>query len=360
MKKLICLVAAVGLVLFVTAQAMAVAPVAYWSFDNPDGQPIGGMDGTIPDEWGSIDLDVNEWNATTGNYFVGVNNTSAPGSGTGSIWALENYDAPAPAPYGSVSSYHLEGGISTTYGGSGTDPQLDPVAGITPDFWSWGDRLMPQPDRAAGGALDSDAAGGANGGRISYAFWLKINAATRWVDGARFGTDTSFVIGRRSDPGVDGGGASFGGQVGIRYDSIDGGSGLPLYKLQMRNYPGFFTTANTVLQGQWHHFVIEYDLTGANGVVNVWKDGLPSESSGPTLGNGRVAGNLILNNVAFNGASLKESGDFNLDDLAIYIGVDMTDQRVSEIYNNGVPEPSSIVLLVLGLLASGLYAWRRR
>jgi hypothetical protein len=53
-----------------------------------------------------------------------------------------------------------------------------------------------------------------------------------------------------------------------------------------------------------------------------------------------------------------------MDDVAIWTRA-ITDDEVGNLWNDGagnavVPEPTSLILTALGLLALGLYGWRRR
>jgi hypothetical protein len=272
------------------------------------------------------DLNIKQYNSSVGGpetFLTGVLDNATPFP-AGNDPPVENY---VSGVFG--SAYHAGGGLNTKYddGAGGMDPgpitQGQPVNTVYSDFWSYRDVLEPEPDESAGGVFNSG--GGPNGGLLTYAFWLNIQGATRWVDGARFGTDTSFAIARSSDPAE---GGNYGGQVGVRFLGADP---VPEYTLQLRNDPGIVTTsAVTALQGDWHHYVVEYDLTGADGQVTVWQDGGPSEGGvkevlGP-IGNTQIVGALRLNNVAFNGAQTKESGDFYYDEMGIWVGSKLSDE----------------------------------
>jgi hypothetical protein len=363
MKKLLCLMVAVGFVLCVTTQAMAIMPQGYWNFNNDNGETAGTYDGQIEASGGTnpIDMNLEQYNAISpSTYFSSVLDPYfGYTDGTGSTYAPEHYEAAPPSAYANVSSYHYEGGIGRTYDDitgspdSGPlDPQLQPVLSTYAYKYSYRDVSEAY---GAGTAYDSNSGLGAslpNGGRLSYAFWLKINGAGSYFDGNRFGSGASFIIGRDSTGG-------YGGVVQATYAGLDG-NGQPQFKLQVRE-GAVKQLTNPVTQYEWHHWVVEYDLTGA-GEINIWKDGAFEQqfTSADGITNEPITGLMMLNQVAYSGANWQESGDFNIDDLAVYVGYDMTDARVQEIYNNGVPEPSSIVLVVLGLLSGGLYLWRRR
>lgn len=295
-------------------------PAAWWSFDD-----TALNDGIIFDESGNgVDLRVNQFNGITSF------NPSA-----------EHY---VPGRLG--TAYHLEGGIGYTY-----VPTTDPFMGIptrrTPDnfFW-WRDRIDVALNQTAGHPRLNT-----NDGAIAYSFWLQLpEAIGADFNPARYNPNFAnrhMLIGRRSDPALDGG--EFGGQVTVRtvlgFNPSDPGQlANPMYTFELRTdtpacgAPACRVPANTRFPvGQWNHFVVSYQphqaLVYMNGVLTDTMTTGTYDSARRAIE--EIRGRFSLNQVGFNGASLRESGNFWLDDLGVWTQA-LTDADVQRIYQLGV------------------------
>ena len=370
MKKIFGVLAVV-LMTATSAQAVVTAPSLYYGFDNDDGESAGTYDGLLEEEMGTgLHIWNNERNGGAQPFsFIVAGGSSCsgyPGCEGGSAAAPNEHYVPGAPNTGGGTAHHFEGGTSREYdassaGSANLDVQTDSVVDQINDVGSRRD-MGRLGGPSAGNFAAANSSGGPNGGILTYGFWLNVQLATNVQDGTRFGTGSSFVIGRGS------GGPGHGGEVSIR---DGGGAGLD-YKLQVRNDGGpngIQQTSAVYNNGEWHHFVIEYDLTGATGTVTIWADG--GTLAGGTkevltgFGNSSIQGNTYINQVGHPGASFMETGDFYLDDLAYWTGVKLTDGEVQEIYNVGVaaaivPEPSSFILAGFGLVGLAFAGWRRR
>ena len=310
-------------------------PVAWWNFDNSDGLD----DGIVLDQGGGgIDLLVDQWNGRGGQprLFFQAGETANP--------APEHYiDSGATFP-NAGQAYHMEGGTHRTYddgfGGPNQDASLDPrttsVLNQFDDIFSWRDRLEPQP---------KDGFDELGGKQVTYAFWMNTPIPQGNLYSRRTFGNGTFLIGRRSDPELDDG--AFGGQVRVVPDpSQQHPNGDPSFVLELRNDgPNGIQKAlgAPFKPGEWHHYVVGYDLTGDTGTVTVYQDGEWTDTL-TGFGNAPIGGSFSLNQVAWNNASFKESGDFQIDDLGVWTGVNLTPDDVKAIYEQGISGAMSFVL----------------
>lgn len=291
----------------------------------------------------------------------------------------ENYIPSGASFPGSGSAYRMVGGIHNNYdptsdGNPLINPQTDALAtggafggsgAQTPtvnNIFSWQDRLRLDP--GTGGGSGSDSAVNSVGNLLAYSFWLNVFSATSDVDGSRFGTSTSYVIGRAAGGNAGSVGVKFAGSTLVETPS---GSGnfvpTPTYKLHLFGSASQQSASASVVQGTWHHFTVLFDATNAdalNGTYTLWMDGGATKQVFTGMGTGTINNLFRLNNAP--SGTLKESGDFGLDDLAVWQGVTLSDQDAADIYSKGVltavPEPSTVVLGMTALLATGCF--RRR
>jgi hypothetical protein len=234
-----------------------------------------------------------------------------------------------------------------------------PQTGIVNNKDSWQDRLRPDPGNGSGNG--QNALLNSVNGQLTYAFWLRVNQATSLDDPTRTHANASILIGRSNASGNAGG-------VYIRdKDGVANGA-VSDYVLNLSTPSGQTGSASTLVFGrnQWNHWVVTFDMgdIGNNGSSTIYRNGGllagGAEEFFTGRGLGTINGLFRLNNEP--GGSQNGSGDFIIDDLAVWQSI-LSPQDVKRLYELGVatavvPEPSSVVLAMMGL--ASLLAFRRR
>ena len=123
--------------------------------------------------------------------------------------------------------------------------------------------------------------------------------------------------------------------------------------------------------GNWHLVAAVFDYNGGSGTITAYLDGVKETAipHGP-WSNGAVNNAFELVIGANPGARTQNLFDGNIDDLAIWDHA-LTQGQVSQLWNSGtgtaaaevvlaIPEPSTFVLTVLGLLGMACLGRRRR
>lgn len=344
------------------------------------------VDGSAYGNAGASSMNYRNPGAILGNFTPTNTNYRGAWNGDGSAAIPSTVNAASPPPehyaggapaLGGGTSYHYFGGTHYNYdptsdGNPVLNPQTDalvsggafggsgPQTATFANLDSFRDRT--RLDNGTGAGTGTSPLVESSGGMLAYSFWLNVAAATRNDPNfsANSNNDNSWILGRNA-----GGNA---GSVGIRY------AGSNQFKLnafgsgrQMAN-----DANNTLLvnRNEWNHFVIQYDLTNAladNGNVTLYLNGGSlgdgDEELFANMGLGAIAGGLFRMGNSPLGENQNGSGDWRIDDFAVWQGVILSPADVLRIYELGieaavVPEPSSVVLAMMGL--ASLFAVRRR
>jgi hypothetical protein len=282
----------------------------------------------------------------------------------------EHY-VPGPAAY-SDTAYHVHGALHTTYENQpsqGADNVINPQTDAVRQSFrtaSYRDQLrIAKYDGlgtdASNTTVSSDASFAST--KVSYAFWLNVQDATRNMGVAGYSSDDSYIIGRT---GVQGG-------ISIQENNNSLSDGTH-FNLKLRSDPA--PIGKTTFQfdpDTWNHFVVTYDLShSATGVLDPLNNATIYINGGTSallievfsnLG-GRTLGNILRLGTNDLGT---ERGNYYFDDVGIWIGDVLTQQDAFLLYSQGleaavaaVPEPSSFGLAAMGLVSLALARRKRK
>lgn len=170
---------------------------------------------------------------------------------------------------------------------------------------------------------------------------------TAWIKTTVFGEG---MIGANSIVGWGNYGTAGGVNAFRTNRGVDGGDGLTDYSWG----PGYdIVRPGTVADGAWHFVAVTYDSSTLEKQLYL---------NGNTLGLSMTMpeGGLDVGAGSFRVGSTNNGGEFCnglLDDVRIY-NTALTSGEIATIA--GVPEPSSLLLIISGLIGLLAYAWRKR
>ncbi|YCM46915.1 LamG domain-containing protein (plasmid) [Verrucomicrobiaceae bacterium 227] len=103
---------------------------------------------------------------------------------------------------------------------------------------------------------------------------------------------------------------------------------------------------------EWHHVAVTFDGTNDAASIRTYVDGVATQTGGPFA----TILNTAANGITFGGPRIgrdtNDGATQSIDDVLVYNrALDATE--IQSIYASGVPEPSSALLSLLGLLALG-------